>query len=181
MLGLKLNHVSKRGHWWCLYRLYPSVNQAIIGSDNGLSAIRCQAIILTNAHLLPIGPQETNFIQILIEIQTFSLKKMHWKCLQNNDNFVSLHYCDVIMGANATQITSLTVVYWTVYSDADQRKHQSSASLAFCVGNSPGPVNAPHKEPVTRKMFPFDDVIVNELLLTLMLPARLYWSTVFLR
>ena len=40
-------------------------------------------------------------------------------------------YGDVIMGAIASQITSRTIVYSTVYSDADQRKHQSSASLAF--------------------------------------------------
>ena len=45
-----------------------------------------------------------------------------------------LHYSDVIMGAIASQITSLTIVYSTVYSDADQRKHQSSASLAFVRG-----------------------------------------------
>ena len=49
-------------------------------------------------------------------------------------NYVSLHYNDVIMGAIASQITSLTVVYSTVYSEADQRKHQSSASLAFVWG-----------------------------------------------
>ena len=42
------------------------------------------------------------------------------------------------MGAMASQITSLTIIYSTVYSGADQRKHQISASLAFCVGNSPG-------------------------------------------
>ena len=47
------------------------------------------------------------------------------------------HYNEVIMGAIASQITSLTIVYSTVYSDADQRKHQSSASLAFVRGNSP--------------------------------------------
>ena len=70
------------------------------------------------------------------------------------------HYGDVIMGAIASQITSLTVVYSTVYSDADQTKHQSSASLAFVRGNHRGPVNSPHKWPVTRKMFPFDDVIM---------------------
>ena len=69
------------------------------------------------------------------------------------------HYGDAIMGAIASQITSLTVVYSTVYSDADQRKHQSSASLAFVRGIHRGPVNSPHKWPVTRKMFPFDDVI----------------------
>ena len=44
------------------------------------------------------------------------------------------HYIDVIMTTMASQITSLTVVYSTVYSDADQRKHQSSASLAFVGG-----------------------------------------------
>ena len=44
------------------------------------------------------------------------------------------HYNDVIMTTMASQITSLTVVYSTVYSDADQRKHQSSASLAFVWG-----------------------------------------------
>ena len=49
-----------------------------------------------------------------------------------------VHYGDVTMGTIASQITSLTFVYSTVYSDADQRKHQSSASLAFVLGNSPG-------------------------------------------
>ena len=71
------------------------------------------------------------------------------------------HYCDAIMGTVASQTTSLTIVYITVYSDADQSKHQSSASLAFVWGIHRGPVNSPHKWPVTRKMFPFDDVIMN--------------------
>ena len=74
---------------------------------------------------------------------------------------VVTHYCDVIMDTMASQITSLTIVYLTVYSDADQRIHQSSASLAFVWGIHRGPVNSPHKWPVTRKMFPFDDVIMN--------------------
>ena len=67
------------------------------------------------------------------------------------------------MGAIASQITSLTIVYSIIYSDADQRKHQSFASLAFVRGIHRGPVNSPHKWPVTRKMFPFyDDVIMQE-------------------
>ena len=53
-------------------------------------------------------------------------------------------------------------LFTTVYSDADQRKHQSSASLAFVRGIHRWPVNSPHKWPVTRKMFPFDDVIMHE-------------------
>ena len=65
---------------------------------------------------------------------------------------------DVIMGAIASQITSPTIVYSTDNSDADQRKHQSSASVAFVRGIHRWPVNSPHKWPVTRKRFPFDDV-----------------------
>ena len=71
------------------------------------------------------------------------------------------HYDDIIMAPMASQITSLTVVYSIVYSDADQRKHQNSASLAFVWGIHRGPVNSSHKWPVTRKMFPFDDVIMS--------------------
>ena len=70
------------------------------------------------------------------------------------------HYDDVIMGAMASQITNLTIVYSTVYSGADQRKHQSSALLVFVCGIHWEPVNSPHKWPVTRKMFPFDDVTI---------------------
>ena len=64
------------------------------------------------------------------------------------------HCSDFIMGAMASQISSLTIVYSTVYSATDERKHQSSASLAFVRGIHRWPVNSPHK------MFPFDDVIV---------------------
>ena len=48
--------------------------------------------------------------------------------------YEAIHYCDVIMGAMASQITSLTIVYSTIHSGADQRKRQSSASLAFVRG-----------------------------------------------
>ena len=72
-----------------------------------------------------------------------------------------LHYNDVIMGTMTSQITSLTIVYSTVYSGWDQRKHQSSASLAFVRGIHWWPVNSPHKGPVTRKMFPIDEVIMR--------------------
>ena len=74
------------------------------------------------------------------------------------------HYNDVIMGAIASQITSLTIVYSAVYSGIDQRKHQSSASLAFVRGIHRWPVNSPQKGPVKRKMFPFDDVVLGPLL-----------------
>ena len=53
------------------------------------------------------------------------------------------------------------LVYSTIYSGADQRKHQNSVLLAFVRGNHRRPVNSPHKGPVTRTMFPFDDVIMG--------------------
>ena len=65
------------------------------------------------------------------------------------------------MSVMASQITSLTIVYSTVDSGADQRKHQSSASLDFVWGIHRSPVNSSHKGPVTRKMFAFDDVLMT--------------------
>ena len=73
------------------------------------------------------------------------------------------HYNDVIISAMVSQITSASIffVYSAVCSGTDQRKHQSSASLAFVRGIHRLPVNSPHKGPVTRQMFPFDDVIMQ--------------------
>ena len=99
-------------------------------------------------------------------------------------SFSGNHYDDVIMTTIASQITSLMVVYSTVYSDADQRKHQSSASLAFVQGIHRIPVNSPHKWPVTRKKFPFDDVIMRWISFTKLLAMGhfgvyllLFWTT----
>ena len=58
----------------------------------------------------------------------------NYRCLHTQFRLIIFHYDDVIMTTIASQITSLTVVYSTVYSDADERKHQSSASLAFVWG-----------------------------------------------
>ena len=153
-------------------------------SDNGLAPGQRQAIIWSNAEILLTEPLGTNFSEILIEIYTFSFKKVHlkWSSVKWR-HFVSAsmvkngtcrltaiaeaiilvpwyHYSDAIMGMMASQITSLTIVYLTVHSGTDQRKHQSSASLAFVWEIHRWPVNFPHKWPVTRKMFPFDDVIM---------------------
>ena len=74
----------------------------------------------------------------------------------------ALHYNRVIMSAMASQVTSLTIVYSTaVYSRRWLKEHQSSASLAFVRGIHRWPMNSQHKGPVTRKMFPFDDVIIG--------------------
>ena len=72
-----------------------------------------------------------------------------------------IYYSDVIMSAMATLITGVSIVYSTVCSSTDQRKYQSSALLALVRGIHRFPVYSPHKGPVTRKMFPFDDVIMT--------------------
>ena len=58
-------------------RIYASLNPVSIGSDNGLSSIRHQAIIQTKAGLLSIGPLATNFSEILIKIQKFHSRTEH--------------------------------------------------------------------------------------------------------
>ena len=69
-------------------------------------------------------------------------------------------YCDVMMSSMASQITGVSIVCSGVCSGADQRKHQISASLAYVMGDHRWWVDSPHKGPATRKMFPFDDVIM---------------------
>ena len=82
-----------------------------------------------------------------------------WECISNlisevNEHVLTcrswLHYSNFIMIAMASQITGVSIVYSTVFSGADQRKHQSSASLAFVRGLRRWPVKSPHKRPVTR-------------------------------
>ena len=77
-------------------------------------------------------------------------------CCSENDQ----HYSDVIMSAMASQITGVSIVCSTVSTGVDERKHQSSAG-GLCEGNNEWLVDSPHKGPVTRKMFPFDDVVMK--------------------
>ena len=65
------------------------------------------------------------------------------------------------MGAMASQITGVSIVCLNVCSGEDQIKRQSSAWLAFVRGIHQCPLDSPHKVPVTRKMFLFDDVIMK--------------------
>ena len=209
MLGLKLNHVSKRGH-----RPFPT-SCSLLSLDRKLDT-RVMALICLDAHVhivdiclwkvnlwsikMPsslthsLGAKSWpwtfiipwSFCRIDVIRYTFYITfayhlEIKWK-LRRFCNFpnqfnafvfiirfhhwcqafviIDWHYDDVTMGTIASLITSLTIVYATVYTDVDQRKHQSSASLAFVWRIHRRPVNSPHKWPVTRKMFPFDDVIM---------------------
>ena len=126
-------------HFWQL---------ACICSDNDLALKRPQAIIWHNDVLIYWR------IHSSLNLGWVNLYPVTWR---------NSHYNDIIKGAIASQMTSLKIVYSTVYSDADQRNYQSSASLAFVRGIHRRPVNSPHKWPVTPKVFPFDDVIMDEL------------------
>ena len=77
----------------------------------------------------------------------------YWRIIKLFNLFWLKNYSDVIMGAMASKIIGVSIVYSTACSDADRRKHQSSVLLAFVRGIRRWPVNYPHKGPVTRKLF----------------------------
>ena len=114
-------------------------------------------VIMYTSWLIYVAFRCSFFYDNLITLRTVGLQNGSWLLF-----LLYQHYDDVRMDAIASQITSFPIFYSIVYSDADQRKHQSSASLVFVRGIHRGPVNFPHKWPVTRKMFPFDDVIMNQ-------------------
>ena len=90
------------------------------------------------------------------DVTIMLLKRAPWCCFHHPClpyRYVWYHYSDLIMGAMAPQITSLTIVYSNVYSGADQRRHQSTVSLAFVRGIHRWTANSLHKGPVTRKCF----------------------------
>ena len=110
---------------------------------------------------IPSICHDINFISQFIERLDSIWQLWCRSSARGSDNVIPCsHYNDVTMSKIASQITSLTIIYSTVYSDPDQTKHQSPASLAFVREIHRGPVNSPHKWPITRKMFPFDDVIM---------------------
>ena len=82
-------------------------------------------------------------------------------CQTDMKSKLIIHYSDVIMSAMASQIAGVSIVCPNVYPGADKKTHQSFASLAFVRGILRLRVDSPHKGPVTRKIFQFDDVIIG--------------------
>ena len=103
----------------------------------------------------------TKIACVVWSVNTTKLNRQDWT---DNVNIVNgsakIHYNDVIVGAMASETTSLTIVYSTVYSRRRSKDRQNSASLAFVRGIHRWPMNSPHKGPAMRKLFPFDDVIM---------------------
>ena len=81
-----------------------------------------------------------------------SLNEVPWQCQC---------YSDIIMTTMASEITGISIVCSTICSGVDQRKHQSSTSLAFVRGIHWWLVDSPPKWTVMRKMFSFDDIVMN--------------------
>ena len=153
ILNSKLNQWDEVMSWWCHQMEAFSALLALCAGNS--------PVIGEFSSQRPVTRSFEGFFDLRLNKRLSKQSRRRWfetpsPSLWRHSN----HYNDVIMGAIASQITSLTIVYSTVYSDADQRKHQSSASLAFVRGIHRGPVNSPHKWPVTRKMFPFDDVFM---------------------
>ena len=104
--------------------IYGSVNWVITGSDKGLSPVWFQNITGLNDEFLSINRTTWNTFQ-------------KWINKHKQNSFLFIHYDDVIMGAIASQITSLTITYWTVY----RRRSKKTSKLrvtGLCAGNSPG-------------------------------------------
>ena len=98
----------------------------IIGSDNGLSPGRRQAIIWTNAGILSIGPLGTNFSDIFIEMHTFSFKKMHLKMSSGKWRpfCVGLNVLNILFGAQ-------TGILWENYCKTSSIRHKKTTLKCF--------------------------------------------------
>ena len=111
-------------------------------------------LVIWDAFALIMTSPQCSVHHFLFKNYHFVQTSVHW--------VIYGHYCDIIMSAMASPIISLTIVNSTVYSSTDERKYRSPASLAFVRGIHRWTVNSPHKGPVTRKLFPFDDVIMKK-------------------
>ena len=148
MLGLKSIRIIKRGPLW-VFRLTSESNFPI------WSLLIIDLSYQTRLKQFFVWPEGEKFRYSII------VKLGHTVSVEISELFEFTHYNDVIVGAMASQIISLTIVYSTVYSGADQRKHQSSAPMAFVRGIHRWPMTSPHKGPATRKIFPFDAVVMS--------------------
>ena len=110
----------------------------------------------------------TDCVSIGAKVHQPCKNKFHLTSKTNYSSPIASHYSDVIMNAMASPITGVSIFYSTVCSSADQRKQQSSVSLAFVRVIHRWPGDSPYKGQITRLLLSFDDVIMsNTLLLTI--------------
>ena len=137
-LGVLIGTSCINCSWFREDQLWPIDDGHIVTMDPVLVLFHADDMLTQCGLLMPHGAMDLT--------PTISM----FKLASNKSAYTCQYYNDVIMGAMASQITGVSIVYSTVCSGADQRKHQSSASLAFVGGIHWWPVNSPHKGPVTR-------------------------------
>ena len=162
--------VSERFHsnnLWHQYSPYVSNNSISHAQWYLISLAYCYLIPCTYAKKLPFKENKIASgirLRLATEMYQHNIYIYIYVCVYEwHLKYTSFHSTLQLrqMSVTACQITSLTIVCSTVYSGADQRKHRSSASLAFMRGIHRWPINSPHEWPLTRKMFLFDDVIMQ--------------------
>ena len=108
----------------------------------------------SNLYVSKFEAQSWNVLRFLLPLLRSYLHKKYSML------HTSLHYNDVIMSAMASQITSLAIVYPTIYTGADKKKTSKLRVTGLSAGNSPVTGKFPAQWPATLKIFPFDDVIM---------------------
>ena len=148
---------------YCYMGFYTAGEAVVVNSIPVYSTVYeiCTRILLCLVFLCGFVIASQKFRRIWVKLNDVKRQQNIRGNISLDVLYIRERYNDVIMSSLSSQITSLTIVYSSVYSGADQRKYQSSASLAFVRGIHRWPVNSPHKWPVTRKMFPFDDVLMD--------------------
>ena len=148
-------------HWLFVWEIHRSPFTALLAFTNG--QLYAAVMFSVNRYYWTwVECLSLRFTKILpCYNENVMLEYLLNEAVDNSDaDIFSSHYSDVIMSAIASQITGVPIVCSAVCLGVDQRKHKSPAPLAFVRGFHRWPVDFPHKGPVTRKISPFDDVIL---------------------
>ena len=178
-------YVSKRGSWWWKIKLEPYDSMQSIEYRSPTDFIYMYPIFKWVQWLDKYGSGAGIFSQELSPVATpyynqaiFS-NLMRWKTSQVISEIVPLRWRH-----NDHDSVSNHQPHGCLLNRLFRRRSKKTSKLrvtGLCVGNSPGPVNSPHKGPVTRKMFPFDDVIMTKKLIDSWCPRDLQQSPVIRR
>ena len=114
------------------------------------------------------GSKDTSQSEAMLGNTWLLTQILTWKIISNASFWLIdgpatglTHYSDVLMGVMASQITGVLIICPTVCSGADEKASKLRVT-GRCEGINRWPVDSPHKGPVSRKMFPFDDIIMHE-------------------
>ena len=160
---------------FCICNRMPQFDKKNSTDDSQLWSIPCTKFITWQTKNLTLIVKMVSWVYLSFEnmFHIFSawLVKVHLSCTITSWMHFSISWYWLFLwfcgfktlqwlhnGRHSVSNHQPQIVFSTVYFDTVQRKNQSSTSLAFVP-----PVNSPHKWPVTKKLFPFDDVIMYQL------------------